>query len=488
MTSTKKSDKATAPVIVWFRNDLRVADNRALDAAAESGRPVVPLFVLEDAEDAIPLGGAQRWWLHHSLAALSKSLEELGAPLILRRGDPLAILKEIADETGADTVFWNRRYTPTLTKRDAEIKSDLRAAGWTVESHEGPLLHEPTRLKTGSGGPYRVYTPFWRAFSETPPPRPPLDAPDSLIAHDGDTASDELVDWSLLPTKPDWSGGIADEWTPGEDGAAERLERFLDEAIDGYGDARDCPDGETTSKLSPHLAFGEITPFQIWEATEERRGDAPSSDMTKFRKELVWREFSWHLLVNFPDLPTANFNEDFDAFPWREPGEDLTAWQKGRTGYPIVDAGMRQLWQTGWMHNRVRMIVASFLIKHLLIDWRHGESWFRDTLVDADPASNAASWQWVAGSGADAAPYFRIFNPILQGEKFDPDGAYVRHFVPELEALPDKYLHKPWDAPESVLSKAGVKLGDTYPRPLVEHAGARERAMVAYKDMKGKAA
>jgi len=488
MTNSQSSSLPKGPVIVWFRNDLRVTDNLALSAASQSESPVIPVYVLEDDDETVPLGGAQRWWLHHSLRSLSRSLEKLGAPLLLRRGDPAKILKEIVKETGACSVLWNRRYVPAQMKRDAALKSDLREAGLTVESFDGQLMHEPTQLKTGSGGPYRVYTPFWRAFSESCHPRPPIDALESLAGFDDAPASDDLKSWSLLPEKPDWVGEIAAEWTPGEDGAKERLDRFLSDTLEGYGDGRDFPGGEHTSKLSPHLAFGEITPFQIWAAMEECRDTVPTGDFTTFRKEVVWREFSWHLLVNFPDLRTENYNNDFDAFPWRKPGQDLECWQKGMTGYPFIDAGMRQLWQTGWMHNRVRMAVGSFLVKHLLIHWQHGESWFRDTLVDADPGSNTASWQWIAGSGADAAPYFRIFNPILQGEKFDPDGDYVRRFLPELADLPDKYLHKPWEAPEATLRKAGVTLGETYPRPIVEHRGARQRAMAAYEEMKRKTA
>ena len=482
--NTSSPDLPTAPVIVWFRNDLRLHDNLALTAAANSGQPVISVYILEEADDTLPLGGAQRWWLHHSLASLSDKLKTLDVPLVMRRGAASDILLDIIEETGAGSVLWNRRYAPAQIERDSAIKEELRARDLTVESFDGQLLHEPTRLKTGSGGAYRVYTPFWRAFSENCHPRPPVGAPKELVRFEGELASDELESWSLLPTKPDWAGGIAEAWTPGEDGARARLEDFLSEALDGYADGRDFPGKESTSRLSPHLAFGEISPFQIWAATEENRDDAPARDFTTFRKEVVWREFSWHLLVNFPDLRTKNYNSDFDAFPWRAPGEELERWQKGMTGYPFIDAGMRQLWQTGWMHNRIRMAVGSFLVKHLLIDWRHGESWFRDTLVDADPGSNTASWQWIAGSGADAAPYFRIFNPILQGEKFDPDGHYVRQFVPELADLPDKYLHKPWEAPEATLRKAGVTLGETYPHPIVEHRGARQRAMAAYEEMK----
>jgi len=486
--NTSSPDLPTAPVIVWFRNDLRLNDNLALTAAANSGQPVIPVYVLEEADDTLPLGGAQRWWLHHSLASLSDKLKTLDLPLIMRRGAASDILLDLIEETGAGSVLWNRRYAPAQIERDSAIKEELRARDLTVESFDGQLLHEPTRLKTGSGGAYRVYTPFWKALSQSIDPRAPAPAPKEIKACDRSIASDDLSDWDLLPGKPNWAKAFGEEWTPGEDGAHDRLDRFLSEALADYGEGRDFPAKKLTSRLSPHLAFGEISPFQIWHAMEPHCDEVPSRDFTTFRKELVWREFCWHLLVAFPDLGTKNFNDDFDAFPWRDSGEDLTRWQQGMTGYPIVDAGMRQLWQTGWMHNRVRMIVGSFLVKHLLIHWRHGEAWFRDTLVDADPASNTANWQWIAGSGADAAPYFRIFNPILQGEKFDADGSYVRQFVPELADMPDSHIHKPWEASKSALDRAGVKLGDTYPRPMVEHQGARDRAMAAYKEMKGKAA
>jgi deoxyribodipyrimidine photo-lyase len=478
-----------APIIVWFRNDLRVRDNLALLTAAASGRAVVPVFILDDKEsDMRALGGAQRWWLHHSLTALSNSLDALDSKLVLRRAEPLVVLNELISDTGAKTVLWNRRYAPDQIKLDTTIKQALRDSGIVVESFGGRIMHEPTQVKTGSGGPYRVYTPFWRAFSEMPDPRPPADSPQEINAYEGNVASDKLEDWSLLPEYPDWADGLREEWTPGEDGARQRLGEFLENALSGYAANRDIPSAPGTSKLSPHLAFGEISPFRIWEAMECYRGDTPSDDFKTFRKELVWREFSYHLLVNFPDLRTRNYNDDFDAFPWADSDTNLETWQKGLTGYPVVDAGMRQLWQTGWMHNRVRMIVSSFLVKHLLIDWRRGEEWFWDTLVDADPASNTASWQWVAGSGADASPYFRIFNPILQGEKFDPDGEYVKRFVPELAGLPKKFIHKPWEAPISTLRDAGVKLGVTYPRPVIEHKHARERALAAYQSMKGNAA
>ncbi|WP_349364446.1 MAG: deoxyribodipyrimidine photo-lyase [Roseitalea porphyridii] len=485
---TRPTDLPDAPVIVWFRADLRLRDNGALSAAAASGRPVIALFVLDETgATGRPPGGAQRWWLHHSLTALGSALGDIGVTLILRRGDPRAVLDEIIDRTGAQSVLWNRRYGPEAIALDSEIKASLADRGLTVKSFAGALMHEPTKLKTGSGGYYKVYSPFWRAFIGEGEPRRPDPAPETATAYDGTIESDDLADWYLLPTSPDWSGGIAATWTPGEKGAHERLKAFCADAMADYGRKRDLPGVDGTSRLSPHLAFGEITPSDIWYAAAAAEG-VPKKQLEKFHKELAWREFSYHLLVNFPDLRTANFNDTFDAFPWEGSADALEAWQKGRTGYPIVDAGMRQLWRTGWMHNRVRMITASFLIKHLMIDWRRGEDWFWDTLVDGDPASNAASWQWVAGSGADAAPYFRIFNPILQGEKFDPDGAYVRRFVPELADLPDRYIHKPWEAPRKVLEKAKVSLGSTYPEPMVEHKRARERALDAYNEMRGQAA
>lgn len=487
MTGTRPEGD-DVPVLVLFRHDLRLTDNRALDAAVRTGRPVVPVFILDEESPGLrPIGGARRWWLHHSLNALSRDLAERGARLLLRRGRCPSVVEALLRETGADRVVWNRRYDPAGAAVDAAMKEVLRGRGIACESFDGQLLHEPTRLKTGSGGPYRVYSPFWRALVAEPAPRPPLPAPRSLRGHDGRLGSDDLPKWNLLPTRPDWAGGLRAEWTPGEAGALARLKIFLAGAIDGYGENRDRPGMPSTSRLSPHLAHGEITPFQIWQAVEDARGAIPARDAEKFLKEVVWREFSYHLLFHNPDLAERNYNRDFDGFRW-QPSDDLVeAWRRGRTGYPVVDAGMRELWQTGWMHNRVRMICASFLIKHLLQDWREGERWFWDTLVDADPASNAASWQWVAGSGADAAPYFRIFNPILQGEKFDGEGDYVRRFVPELGRVPDRFLHHPADAPALVLTEAGVKLGRDYPVPVIDHALARDRAMAAYTAMKGSA-
>ncbi|MCJ8055065.1 DNA photolyase family protein [Shinella curvata] len=475
-------DKSKPPVIVWFRRDLRTDDNAALSAAADSGQPVVTLYIREAADGTGPLGAAQDWWLHHSLTTLGTSLRALGTPLILRSGDAGKVLDDLIEETGAETVYWNRRHDPAGIEIDTDIKASLKGRGLAAKSFAGELLHDPTRLLTGEKKPYRVYTPFWRAFERDGEPHEPIDAPEKLVALHPAPKSEALDDWNLLPSKPDWATTFSDIWTPGEDAARERLETFVDGAINGYQAKRDHPSIDATSMLSPHLAMGEISPARVWHATRGLK--APTDDVIHFRKELVWREFCHHLHFHFPALAEKNWNDRFDAFPWEGSTKEFKAWTRGKTGYPIVDAGMRQLWQHGFMHNRVRMITASFLIKHLMIDWRRGEQWFRDTLVDADAASNAANWQWVAGSGADASPFFRIFNPILQGEKFDPDGTYVRRFVPELEKLDAAFIHKPFDAPESVLKKAGVVLGKTYPRPLVDHAKARERALGAYKTLK----
>lgn len=468
-----------------FRHDLRVTDNLALHEAAASGKPVVAAFVRDDeAPGGRPIGGARRWWLSRSLQALAKDLKALGVDLVLRRGEMQAVAGSLVEETGADRVVWNRRYDPHGIDADSAMKSDLAAQGIACRSFDGFLLHEPWQLKTGAGGPFKVYSPFWRALVGQVEPRAPRPAPKRLRAFAGAVTTERLADWALEPSAPDWAAGFDAQWTPGEAGARAALDAFLSGPVDGYADGRDIPGIRSTSRLSPHLAHGEITPFQIWAAVEAA-GSAPADDAGKFLKELAWREFSWHLLFHNRDLPTENFNTRFDAFDWRTDPVLLRRWQRGQTGYPIVDAGMRELWRTGWMHNRVRMVAASFLVKHLLIDWREGERWFWDTLVDADAANNAASWQWVAGSGADAAPYFRVFNPVLQGEKFDSDGAYVRQFVPEIGGLPNRLLHRPWEADAAALSSADVKLGDTYPVAAVDHQTARDRALQAYRNIRG---
>lgn len=481
----RDTDQLESPAIVWFRSDLRLSDNEALSAASDHAS-LIPVFIRETSCTARPLGAARQWWLHNSLERLAADLKERGTPLVLLTGKPADLIPRLVKTTGASAVYWNRRYDPAFSDADAALKAELQSDSIVAESFPGQLLHEPTRQRTGSGTYYKVYSPFWRAIESGIENRPPLDAPDSLKVFPDIfmLESENLEDWGLLPTKPDWSGGLKETWTPGEAGARERLAEFLEDRLNGYAERRDIPGVDATSGLSPHLANGEISPAQIIDAMKDADTNASSDDRTTFRKEVGWREFSWHLLVNQPQLTKKNHNSKFDEFPWLNDDHALMAWQKGQTGYPIVDAGMRQLWQTGWMHNRVRMVVASFLTKHLMIDWRKGEEWFWDTLVDADAASNAASWQWVAGSGADAAPYFRIFNPVLQGEKFDPQGHYVRRFVPELEKMPGKFIHKPWSAPDKVLKTAGVRLGDAYPKPIVDHKLARERALAAYQQIK----
>jgi deoxyribodipyrimidine photo-lyase len=484
------SISASTPLVIWFRQDLRLTDNPALAAAAASGRPVIALYILDTDTRDWAMGAATQWWLHHSLAALDAALRQrYGLALTLRRGRPADILAALLRETGADTVHWNRVYEPAGIARDTAIKATLQGVGITVETHNAALLFEPWTVKTRAGGWFKVFTPFWRTCLSLPSPVPGR-APDRIAPYTTPLASDALPDWHLLPTRPDWAGGLRDSWTPGEAGAAARLQDFIDQDLHRYADGRDRPDLHCTSRLSPHLHFGEIGPRQVWQAVRmaaERGGAGITGSAAKFLAELGWREFCHHLLFHFPALPQQNFRADFDAFPWNPRPDLVAAWQRGRTGYPIVDAGMRQLWHSGWMHNRVRMIAASFLIKHLLQDWRVGEAWFWDTLVDASLANNAGGWQWVAGSGADAAPYFRIFNPVLQGEKFDPAGRYVRRWLPELAGLPDKYIHKPWMAPEAVLNQSGLVLGRDYPQPLVDHDAARKAALAAFAALRNDA-
>ncbi len=467
-----------SPVIVLFRNDMRVADNKALVAAAGSGKPVVPLFILdEDAKDGRAAGAANRWWLHHSLLALDSAIADLGARLHVRVGPTEKILSEAIKSTGADTVFWNRRYAPGDIAVDKALKIALIDEGLKAESFDGFLLHDPSEVATQSGEFYKVFTPFHKRLSADHEPRDPVDRPQSLIGWSGSLRTEGITTLGLLPQRPDWSGGLSESWQPGEKGAHLRLETFLDHGLQTYARRRDLPGEGGTSGLSPHLAHGEITPYQLMAALQRRQGVGVET----FRKELHWREFSYHLLFHFPLLHRQSFRPEFDRISWDAAPASLSAWKRGLTGFPIVDAGMRQLWQTGWMHNRVRMIVASFLIKDLLIDWKEGEAWFWDTLVDADAGNNAMNWQWVAGSGADAAPYFRIFNPVLQGEKFDPEGRYVRRYIPELDKMPNRYIHRPWDAPEAVLAEIGIAIGKDYPSPIVDHREARIRAMNAYK-------
>lgn len=474
--------------LVWFRLDLRLTDNPALAAALKRGGPVVPVFIWAPEEEGDwPPGGASRWWLHQSLKALAADLESRGARLVLRRGPTLAALRALVRETGARAVFWNRRYEPALIARDRMVKEALRAGGLEVESFNSALLFEPWTVANRAGKPFQVFTPFWRhclSLTEPPPPQP---APEYLPVPPRWPESEPLAALELEP-KIDWAAGLRAAWQPGEAGALAALRRFLDRAFAGYGEGRNRPDLPGTSRLSPHLHFGELGPRQVWHALKAWAARRGVSDATwrgsQFLAEIGWREFAHHLLFHFPHTPTEPLRPEFARFPWRHNPEGLRAWQRGRTGYPIVDAGMRELWTTGWMHNRVRMIVASFLVKDLLVDWREGARWFWDTLVDADLASNTLGWQWTAGCGADAAPYFRIFNPVSQGAKFDPQGDYVRRWVPELARLPAAWIHQPWAAAPSVLQQAGVELDRDYPRPVVSHAIAREVALEAWAKIK----
>ena len=474
---------SASPVILWFRNDLRLDDHPALVAAGASGAPVLPVYVLDDRPSDWPMGAASRWWLHHSLARLDGALQALGSKLLLRRGDPVAVLTALAGSSGAADVHLSHHYE----KQPLLDEAALRGAGLAVHAAPGNLLFEPGTILNGSGAPFKVFTPFYNACLAAAPPAAPMAAPAKLTAPDAWPDGDALEDWGLLPTAPDWAGGLREAWTPGESGALARLDRFLDRGVLSYRKDRDRPDREGTSRPSPHLHFGEISARQVWQTV----GTHPNGDSmggAAFLREVVWREFSAHLLFTAPTLPDVPLRNDFARFPWADDDEALRAWQRGQTGYPLLDAGMRELWHTGWMHNRVRMLVASFLVKHLRIHWRHGEAWFWDTLVDADLANNAASWQWVAGCGADAAPYFRIFNPTLQARKFDPNGAYIRRWVPELAQVPDQYLAEPWTMPPLEREAIGLRLGETYPFPIVDHATARKEALAALDQMKSNVA
>ncbi len=473
------------PTLVWFRDDLRLSDHSALHAAAKTGGPVVGLYVLDEAELARPLGGATRWWLAQSLRALQASLQSTGAQLVLRRGKAAEALAALAREIEAEAVYWNDIAQAPQRATAARVEAALGAAGVASRTFPGDLLAEPASIRNKDNRGLRVFTPFWRRVQSLGDPPSPLPAPKRLTA--GPTvASDALESWQLEPTRPDWAGGLRESWTPGEAAAQARLKDFLAN-VAGYSTERDRPDHEGTSRLSPHLRFGEISPRQIWHAARFAAAEHPrlAADIDKFLSELGWREFCRHLLYDVPDLAERNLQSSFNAFPWKRDAKALRAWQRGQTGYPIVDAGMRELWHTGVMHNRVRMVVASFLVKHLLIDWRDGEKWFWDTLIDADAGSNPANWQWVAGSGADAAPYFRVFNPILQGEKFDPEGIYVRRWVPELARLPNKFIHQPWEATPLELAAAGIEPGKSYPHPIIDHKVGRERALKAYATIRG---
>lgn len=467
--------------IVWFRRDLRLADNPALTAACAAHERVLPVYIHapEEEGDWAP-GAASRWWLHHSLSALSVGLAQKGGGLHLRAGDSLESLLALCHTTGAKAVYWNRCYEPAAIARDTRIKAALRAQGIEAESFQATLWIEPWQVTTKQGDPYRVFTPFWRAVRPHVTPAAPLAVPAMRFATAAGGLSLDALE--LLP-RIGWDGGLKEAWTPGEQGAQEALELFADDALSGYARLRDLPARHGTSRLSPHLHFGEISPRQIFDALDRqtRRRDATRRpDLEPYLRELGWREFAHHLLFHFPQTPVENFSAGFAGFRWAAPDDALLErWQRARTGIPLVDAGMRELWHTGWMHNRVRMVVASFLTKNLRQHWRLGARWFWDTLVDADLANNTMGWQWVAGCGADAAPYFRVFNPIAQAQKFDPEGEYLRRWLPELKDAPLPLLHEPWkDA--SLLSRSG------YPAPMVDLAASRRRALETYQAMRGR--
>ena len=451
------------PALFWFRRDLRLSDNPGLAAAVNGGRPIVPVFIYDPQSDRD--GGALRWWLHYSLKALDRSLTEAGSRLIVRQGDAARLIPLLAEEIGAASVYCNRLEEPWARDQQDRIERTLEQAGRSLIAGNAALLFETGSIVTQGGLPYRVFTPFWRSCLQERPPPAPVDAPEKLPPVDAALKSDML---DLLPAKPDWAGGLRETWQPGEANAQETLDRFIEERLDGYAQEREVPAEDGTSALSPFLRFGEIGPRQVFHAVRDNA--PPSHDADRFLTELGWREFSYHLLAQFPDLASNPLRGEFADFPWRHDKKAEQAWQKGQTGIPLIDAGMRQLWHTGWMHNRVRMAVASFLVKNLLIPWQQGAAWFWDTLVDADLANNSASWQWVSGCGADAAPYFRIFNPVLQGEKFDPRGEYVRRWCPELKDVPDRFIHKPWEAGRA--------------KPIVDLAASRQRALDAFAEMR----
>lgn len=475
----------TRKTLVLFQQDLRRYDNPALFYAALRGE-VIPIYIKDDdLPPPVQMGGASRWWLHYSLRALQDDFSTHGVSFILRRGVLVSVVQQLIAETGATVVYWNRRYEPHAIAALTALKSTLAQQGIEAQSFNASLLVEPWEIKNQQGGYFKVFTPFWNHCLRKIGAVQVLEAP-TLVRSSLSIPSESLDSWKLLSTTPDWAEGLRATWTPGEKGAQARLAAFVERRLPKYAALRDVPSEAITSGLSPHLHWGEISPRQIYQAVRHvELSEGHGQAVVKFLAEIGWREFSYYLLYHFPVLPTQPFNSKFQLFPWQRDEALLRAWQRGQTGYPIVDAGMRELWRTGVMHNRVRMVVASFLTKHLRINWQEGAAWFWDTLVDADLASNSASWQWVAGCGADAAPYFRIFNPVLQGQKFDAQGCYVRQWVPELASLPDAYIHAPWEAPEAVLKGAGVTLGKTYPKPIVEHSAARNLAMMAYQSVKG---
>ncbi|MCB1120430.1 MAG: DNA photolyase family protein [Verrucomicrobiae bacterium] len=471
------------PAIVWFRQDLRMQDNAALKAALESGRPVIPLYIMDDeGEGDWPMGGASRWWLHHALKDLGEHIREAGGRLVIRVGNSLEQLRSILRECEAQAVYWNRRYEPAIIERDKAIKQELTEGGLEVKSFNSSLLHEPHAVTKKDGTPYKVFTPYWKYCLTLKKDEPQIVNPRSGAFWSEKLESESLDSLGLLPSIP-WDEAFYDHWEPTVKGADKALKDFVRSKLGTYKNQRNFPGIEGTSRLSPYLHFGQIGPRQIWKAVKDAEEKGEKSTY-RFLAEIGWREFSYHLLYHFSHTPEQPLRPEFEDFPWERDSQLVEAWQKGQTGYPIVDAGMRELWKTGWMHNRVRMIAASFLVKHLLQPWQEGALWFWDTLVDADLANNTLGWQWTAGCGADAAPYFRVFNPVLQGRKFDPEGAYVRQWLPEIAALPTALIHEPWTATDLDWRAAGLQRGQSYPDPIVGLTEGRDRALSAYQELK----
>jgi len=473
-----------APIIVWFRADLRLHDHAALSAAAATGAPLIPVYVLDDETPGRwARGGASCWWLHESLKSLDADLRKLGSRLILARGPALDVLCDLVRETDAGAIFWSRGYEPWAIKLERKLHGLLEKTGVRCRRFSGSLLFEPEDIKQASSEPYRVFASFHTACLNEAPAGEALKAPAALARVPDGVGSDALDAWNLQPTKPDWAGGISAAWTPGEDGATTKLGALIRSNLKDYGRTRLRLDKDGTTRLSPHMHFGEVSPRQLWNvihASPRTKGGELGAGAQSLRHELLWREYCHHLLFHLSHLTTSPLRHEFAKFPWREDDKNLLAWSEGRTGYPIIDAGMRELLTTGWMHNRVRIIVGSFLVKHLLISWQSGAKLFWDTLVDADLASNSVNWQKVAGCGADALPFSRIFNPVLQGRKFDPEGKYVKSWVPELKKLPASKIHEPWRSSDIALAKAGITLGETYPEPIIKLSEGRERALAVY--------
>jgi deoxyribodipyrimidine photo-lyase len=483
--------------VVWLRNDLRLADNPALAAACRHGDPIVIVYVwADDVPARWAPGAAARWWLWQSVTALAADLRRQGSDLHIRRGRAADVLPRLAREVHAGAVYWNRALTPGQASEDDRLAQVLRRGNVKAKQCTANVLVDPEAILNRSGRPYAVFTPFWHALMERALPLP-QPAPTRIPATGpllNDTATTNLADqaardWShgfADQAARDWSHGFAAAWQPGEAGARRLLARVPD-LLPTYARDRDRVDRTATSRLSPHLHYGELSPRQLWHTVRDLADHDPNGALTggaeALLRQLAWREFAHHLLHHHPETSEQPLRSTFDRFTWRDDPEALRAWQQGQTGYPLVDAGMRQLWQTGWMHNRARLVCASFLTKDLLLPWQAGARWFWDTLLDADLANNSFGWQWVAGCGADAAPYYRIFNPVLQGRRFDPQGSYVRRWVPELQSLPDAWIQAPWEAPSEVLAAAEISLGETYPLPIIAHDVARRRALGAYANL-----